>query len=407
MEGSADTAKGWLEKLVDGLVEKGAIQSATVEGAFRRVARHHFLPDAPLEQVYGDNAVTTKVGAAGQALSSSTQPSIMAGMLEQLQLKAGQRVLEIGAGTGYNAALMAEIVGPQGAVVTLDVDEDIVAGARAHLAASGHTAVQVVRRDGALGYAEAGPYDGIILTVGAPDIAPAWREQLTEGGRIVLPLVLRSRQRSIAFDKRGDVLTSASIRSGIVFIPLRDTPGASENVVPLVDDSSLVIEVADTARIDAGDVLRLLGLAGSRVDAGLRDVGPEEIAALATWLELHDADFCHFFERISEGAGGRVPRLVEFDVFRSTFGLYSGETLALLRRSPDAPGELQVVQLGPGGSVAERLTSHLAAWDAAGRPGNERLRVRAFPLDVALSDVDAGSAVVVRKRSSQLVCDWT
>lgn len=404
--GSSDDVIGRLEELVDGLVGKGAIRSAEVERAFRRVPRHLFLPDAPLEQVYSDNAVTTKRGAEGEPLSSSTQPSIMAGMLEQLQLEAGQRVLEIGAGTGYNAALMAEIVGPEGLVVTLDVDEDIVVGAREHLETAGHSAVQVVRRDGALGYAEAGPYERIILTVGAPDIAPAWREQLTDGGRIVLPLVLRSRQRSIAFDKQDEVLTSASIRSGIVFIPLRDTPGASENVVPLDEDSSLIVEVADTGRIDAGAVLHLLGRAGASVDASLPDLVPDEFAALATWLELHDTDFCHFFERMSEGTAGRIPSLVEFDAFRTTFGLYNGEVLALLRRSLDVANELQIVQLGPDGNVAKRLAGHLTAWNGAGRPGNDRLRVRAFTVDAVLDDVDTGSSVVIRKRSSQLVCDW-
>ncbi len=97
----------------------------------------------------------------------------MAIMLEQLQLEPGQRVLEIGTGTGYNAALMAHIVGETGQVITIDIDEDIVEGAREHLAAAGYDSVQVVCGDGGLGDVSAAAYDRIIFTVGANNILPA------------------------------------------------------------------------------------------------------------------------------------------------------------------------------------------------------------------------------------------
>src|SRR5581483_5459570 len=115
----------------------------------------------------------------------------MAIMLEQLQLKPGLRVLEIGAGTGYNAALMAHIVGETGQVITIDIDEDIVYNARLHLVTAGFERVQVICADGGAGYAHAAPYDRIILTVGASDITPAWRDQMKPNGRLLLPLTLR------------------------------------------------------------------------------------------------------------------------------------------------------------------------------------------------------------------------
>ncbi len=99
-------------------------------------------------------------------------------MLEMLDLQPGQHVLEIGAGTGYAAALMAHLVGETGQVVTIDLDEDIVNDARGHLKAAGIEHVQVICGDGALGWEEAAPYDRVVLTVGASDIAPAWREQI-------------------------------------------------------------------------------------------------------------------------------------------------------------------------------------------------------------------------------------
>src|SRR5881409_720853 len=163
--------------LIDELVRRNAIKDSRVEAAFRAVPRHLFLPDVPLAEAYRNEAIPTKI-VDGEAVSSSSQPEIMAIMLEQLQLEPGHRVLEIGAGTGYNAALMAHIVGKSGQVVTVDIDEDIVESARQHLAAAGFERVQVVRADGASGYSEAAPYDRIILTVSAGDITPAWREQL-------------------------------------------------------------------------------------------------------------------------------------------------------------------------------------------------------------------------------------
>src|SRR5213593_736349 len=122
--------------LIDALVRRNAIKDSRVEAAFRAIPHHLFLPDVPLAEVYRNEAIPTKI-VDGEAVSSSSQPEIMAIMLEQLALEPGLRVLEIGAGTGYNAALMAHVVGEKGAVVTMDFDADLVDDARAHLAAAG------------------------------------------------------------------------------------------------------------------------------------------------------------------------------------------------------------------------------------------------------------------------------
>src|SRR6266699_359977 len=146
--------------LVDALVRCGAITDSRVEAAFRAVPRHLYLPRVPLEEVYRDQAIPTKT-VDGEAVSSSSQPEIMATMLEQLGLEPGHRVLEIGAGTGYNAALVAHLVGGAGEVTTIDLDEDIAQGARAHLASAGFGRVRVVLGDGALGYPAGAPFDRI------------------------------------------------------------------------------------------------------------------------------------------------------------------------------------------------------------------------------------------------------
>src|SRR5215204_4057723 len=124
--------------------------------------------------------------ARGRPISSSSQPAIMAVMLDQLDVRPGQRVLEIGTGTGYNAALLAELVGGSGAVTTVDIDADLVEQAGRNLDAAGvggvdvvrgdgsAGGVDVVRGDGSAGWPDAAPYDRIILTAAARDLAPAW-----------------------------------------------------------------------------------------------------------------------------------------------------------------------------------------------------------------------------------------
>lgn len=198
--------------LVDGLVARGYIRSSSVERAFRAVLRHHFLPETPLNTVYRDEAIVTKRGPNGLALSSSSQPAIVAQMLEQLDAREGHHVLEIGAGSGYNAALLGSIVGASGRVLTLDIDADVAESAHAGLVRAGLTNVDVRTSDGWPGAPDLAPFDRIEVTVGAWDISPHWVEQLRPGGMLVVPLWLRlGLQLSIAFARRADRLVSASV----------------------------------------------------------------------------------------------------------------------------------------------------------------------------------------------------
>jgi protein-L-isoaspartate(D-aspartate) O-methyltransferase len=132
-------------------------------------------------------------------------------MLQQLGIEPGMRILEVGAGTGYNAALLAELTGPTGHVTTIDIGEEIAAEAREHLDLAGYGRVRVIVADGASGWPEDAPYDRIELTVGATDITPAWYEQLAEGGLLTLPLWLGMSDASVAFRKRGGALYSESL----------------------------------------------------------------------------------------------------------------------------------------------------------------------------------------------------
>lgn len=153
----------------------------------------------PLEQTYAGGSIVTKRTESGNPISSVTGPGTQAMMLGQLQVGAGQRVLEIGSG-GYNAALLRELVGPEGSVTTLDIDPEIAERARACLTAAGYRDVRVVCADGEFGAPEYGPFDRIIVTVGTWDIPRAWVEQLAAGGRLVVPLRTKGLNRSWALE---------------------------------------------------------------------------------------------------------------------------------------------------------------------------------------------------------------
>ena len=123
-------------QLADWISGRGTFQTPGVEQAFRTVSRHEFLPEHPLEDAYSDDIVTTHRDADGTVLSCTTMPSCVAGMLEQLDVRPGHRILEIGAGTGINAALLADLAGPAGQVTTIDILPEAADRARRHLAAA-------------------------------------------------------------------------------------------------------------------------------------------------------------------------------------------------------------------------------------------------------------------------------
>jgi protein-L-isoaspartate(D-aspartate) O-methyltransferase len=238
-------AEGLRHALVDQLCAHGTVRSGPVEAALRAVPRHVFLPRVEVEQAYADQAVDTKYDDAGWMISAASQPTIVAMMLEQAQVPPGARVLEIGAGTGYNAALLAHLVGDSGQVTTIDVDEDLVAGARSALEAAGFPEVRVLLGDGALGDAVGGPDDLIIATVGIGDLQPAWLEQIVEGGRLVVPMRLRgSVSRSMVFEAVGGRWRSVESRM-CSFTPLRKAGIADDprRIVDLTGEGTARLEL--------------------------------------------------------------------------------------------------------------------------------------------------------------------
>ncbi|MCL0076606.1 protein-L-isoaspartate O-methyltransferase [Dehalococcoidia bacterium] len=210
----AQVVSDMVRQYVKELKERGAIKTRQVECAFSRVERHKLVewffveddkgefeyttwrvtkrdvdPENPeadlLKIIYSDAVLPIRINPAP---SSTSQPFLVAEMLELLELKKGMNVLEIGAGTGYNAALMQEIVGSSGHITTIDIQDDVVEQTRRLLQASGYAEIEVIATDGAEGFPENAPYDRVIATVGCPDVSPRWAEQLGSNGFMLIPL---------------------------------------------------------------------------------------------------------------------------------------------------------------------------------------------------------------------------
>ena len=142
--GPWDEARELRNRLVEDLVRQGAITSQQVQQAFEDVPRHLFVPRVNIATAYSDEPIFIR-WEDGVPISSSSQPKMMALMMEQLGVEPpGSRVLEIGAGTGYNAAILAHVAGEKGSVVTIDIDQDIVDEAAENLSRTGYDHVQVI-----------------------------------------------------------------------------------------------------------------------------------------------------------------------------------------------------------------------------------------------------------------------
>ncbi|AUY48404.1 methyltransferase, FxLD system [Streptomyces sp. CB01881] len=250
------------DALTDRLLAQDAIRSATVETAFRTVAREHFLPGFPLETAYADNPTYTKTDGSGTQISAASQPAIVALMLEQLDARAGEKIFEAGAGTGVNSAYMATIVGPHGHVVTVDVDEDLVDSARKHLADAGITNTEAVLGDGAIGHADGAPYDRVIATVSTSEMPTTWLQQVKPTGRIVLPLRLRgTASRTIAFERGENGWVSVDDQLA-VFMPLRGSMDDARRTVRLTSQGDVTLQVHKD-QDEAVDASLLLGVLDS------------------------------------------------------------------------------------------------------------------------------------------------
>ncbi|MFF4990607.1 methyltransferase, FxLD system [Streptosporangium saharense] len=392
------SADGLRKQMAEELASYPSLVTDQILAAVRAVPRHLFVPGVPLAEAYSLDTVITHRDERGVALSSSTGLTTMAGMLKQLDVHPGHRVLEIGAGTGFNAGLLRHLVGPEGSVTTIDILEPAVVEARQHLAAAGLGDVTVVHGDGELGVPENGPYDRIIVTAGASDLPPAWAEQVAPGGRLVVPLRINGLTRAATFERSGGFWRSLDADE-CGFMPMRGPGQTDEHNLSLRGQTGVVV------RTDGGQPL----------DAALLE-GVLDGPATERWTGAVSGDFANLdfwlaalpgFARVIVMGDGVAAGLVRPMYPWGAMGVVDGDTLAYLTMrsttSGDAPPyEIGVCAYGPGrDNLVDRLAERVAAWNEEMNGTGDQLWIEVHPHDA--EQVPDGMVHVMRRYNQIIV----
>lgn len=379
-----------VDRYVDRLKEQGVIVSAAVEAAFRRVPRHKLVdrffvankefssqggyreivtdPENPtteeLELIYSHRALVTRLDPSGMPTSSTSMPALVANMLELLRLAAGQKVMEIGAGTGYNGALISEIVESQKRVVTIDIQPDVVAQASRLLNAAGYGDIKVLARDGFYGAAEEAPFDRIIATVGLFDVSPHWSDQLSADGEMLLPVYQGGAAPLLRVRKEGEALLGRSV-GGSGFMPIQ---GEMQPEIQTNDQA----DVAPDTNIETRP--------GWNIGKGMNQ----------RW------DFWFFLTASDRRASLLpVPGQDDGDTWSNwTFGLKEGPARVVL-------GEDELVLVGDADQLLTRLSDVHELWESEGRPGASDFDVEFLPKGSSIAHPGAFS--IERKYHYQIL----
>jgi protein-L-isoaspartate(D-aspartate) O-methyltransferase len=197
------------ERMVAGQIEARGVHDKLTLAAMRKVERHLFVPPALARDAYADHPLPI---GHGQTIS---QPYIVAFMTAALALEGGEKVLEVGTGSGYQAAVLAEIAGE---VYSIEIVEALADESGDRLANLGYSNVQVRFGDGYLGWPAAAPFDAIIVTAAAPRIPEPLKEQLKDGGRLILP-VGDDYQELVLITRQGEAYEQSSVLP-VRFVPM-------------------------------------------------------------------------------------------------------------------------------------------------------------------------------------------
>ncbi|OKK22854.1 methyltransferase [Streptomyces sp. CB00455] len=391
------------ERMADIVIGKGWAPSPRVQAALREVPRHRFVPETRLEAAYHDDLAVVTVRESPQtALSSVSAAWLQADMIEQLRLEPGMTVLEVGSG-GYNAELLAHVLGERGQVVTVDVDPYVVHRTRRLCAEAGTGRVTAVLGDGGLGapgHVPAGGFDGIVITHNASDIAPAWREQLAEGARLVVPLEMGGYTRSLTLVRRGDVLHCGHW-TYCGFVRDRGAAARTAPAVPLADGKVTVRWEDGTPGDTAGLDQALRGPRHER-STGLVVQGIFNFETLQVYAATTLSGFCRL----------TAPKGSTLVAQQDAAAILADGSLAYLthRKVKDAPEpadritEFFIHAYGPAAEeVAERFAGCVRVWDREVREsGYPPMTVH----PAAMPDDQLPPGDVLDKPSARLVFQW-
>jgi len=382
----------------------------SVVAALRKVPRHLFTPGVPLARAYEDAVVVLQAGEGSAGLSPVSAPSMIAGMLAQLDVRPGESVLEIGSG-GYQAALLRELAGPDGSVTTLDIDPSVVSRARACLDRAGYGDVRTVCADGEYGAPGGGPFDKVIVAVEAWDVPPAWTGQLVPGGRLVVPLLTRGLPKSWALDRQDGHLVSRSNMPAF-FVPMRGAAGEYPEWSVPVDEAGVILwgEEPEPAGMDRAALAGVLAAERSEARTGVTLPMGKPATGLELWL-VSGPDLCWL--NVSKDALDRglvAPLgLIARSGRTDTPALASGGSLAYYGRMRPVGEDRTAVEFrayghGPlGAELAGRLAGHIQAWDRDHRTGPGPV-LTVHPAGTPADGLPSG--YVLNKRHSTIVLSW-
>jgi len=201
------------EKLIEGIKCLEYLKSKNVEDALRKYRREFFVPENIRHLAYRDFPLSI---GFNQTIS---QPSTVVAMTEALEVKEGDKVLEIGTGSGWQSAILSCLVGEKGFVYTIEIVEELAEFARENLSKVGVKNVEVIVRDGSLGLKEKAPFDKIMVTAACPDIPKPLLDQLKVGGIMIIPVGNLYLQEMYVVKKLKDKIEKKSIGS-FMFVPL-------------------------------------------------------------------------------------------------------------------------------------------------------------------------------------------
>jgi protein-L-isoaspartate(D-aspartate) O-methyltransferase len=383
----------------------GLVLEDEVRQALLTVPRHLFAEDnAGLEAAYQDqDAIVTKRNERGLALSSLSAPWLQALMIRQAAVQPSMRVLEIGSG-GYHAALLREVVGDEGQVVTVDIDTEVTDRATRCLTAAGYNDIEVICADAEYPLTPARTFDAIIVTVGAWDIPPAWSSQLAPEGRLVVPLRTHGITRSWALEHRSGALVSVDqLMCG--FVPMQGAGAFGRPYVPLLPDDMVGLrqDEDDDTDTDTGELTGVLSQPRAEAWSGVT-IGPlVSFADLDLWLATTMPGSCLMTARQQAIDDGTVALSWPY----GTPALADGPNLAYRAKPRPVDGqehlhEFGVVAHGPDAAdVARTMAEHISAWDKAGRPSPH---LTVLPAGTPDEDLPAGH--VLNKRHTRLVISW-
>ncbi|MDH6143520.1 protein-L-isoaspartate(D-aspartate) O-methyltransferase [Kitasatospora sp. GP30] len=396
-------------QMADAVIAAGWAPSAPVQSALCTVPRHRFAPEKDLATAYDDEqVVVTRWDESGRATSSVSAAWLQADMIEKLRLEPGAGVLEVGSG-GYNAELIAHVVGEGGRVVTVDIDPYVVHRTRRFPAEAGSGRVLALQGDGALGaparHVPRGGFDGCVITHNVWDIAPAWRQQLTEGATLVVPMEVHGYTRAIAFERRGDVLHA----TGWTYCGFVRDLGQNGHTTPVVDlaGGELRLRFEDGPVGDTAGLEEALRGPRHEVRTGVTVAGGESFETLQLYLATTVPGFCRLAGDRDKDTG-----IAAFARSDNAAALLGDGCLAYLTyvwvRDGETPAERRaefvVHAFGERGlALAEQLAGAVHLWDQHVR-GHGYPQLTVHPATTPDGDLPAGH--VLDKRLNRLVYRW-